>query len=186
MIRIMPSLVAALAACTSAPQESAMQSSSENAASLEAAGRLESGSKGLRRSAVQAGSVVTEKQEAAVLGPVPEPVSAAENPLHALPRESSAEARGRRTLSTAFVMVGADGRLTVELHDGRVLVLRDVAMRRKDYCGVQVLGVQAGTRYCGEYATVAAARPGGTSSPKTPDLAPSNRLELPARAAKTE
>jgi hypothetical protein len=57
--------------------------------------------------------------------------------------------------------VGPDGHLTVELRSGRVLVLRDVVMRSGDYCGVQVLGGPAGARYCGGYADVAAARPGG-------------------------
>jgi hypothetical protein len=68
-------------------------------------------------------------------------------------------------LSTAFVMVGPDGHLTVELRTGHVLVLRDVVMRPKDYCGVQVLGGPAGKRYCGGYAEVAAARPGGAPAP---------------------
>lgn len=99
-------------------------------------------------------------EERAAMGPVPEPVSA-ENTAAALPADSPAEAEGRRTLSTAFVRVGPDGHLTVELRDGRVLVLRDVVMRPKDYCGVQVLGGPAGARYCGGYAEVAAARPGG-------------------------
>ena len=100
-------------------------------------------------------------RERAALGPIPEPVSAAENPVPALPADSPAEAEGRRTLSTAFVRVGPDGHLTVELRNGQVLVLRHVVMRRKDYCGVQVLGGPAGAQYCGGYAEVAAARPGG-------------------------
>jgi len=100
-------------------------------------------------------------QERAALGPIPEPVSAAENPVPAPPADSPAEAEGRRTLSTAFVRVGPDGHLTVELRNGHVLVLRNVFMRRKDYCGVQVLGGPAGARHCGGYAEVAAARPGG-------------------------
>lgn len=75
------------------------------------------------------------------------------------------EALGRRTLSTAFVMVGADGHLTVELLDGRIIVLRDVVMGPKDYCGVQVAGDSARTKYCGGYAEVAAARPGGGEQP---------------------
>jgi hypothetical protein len=61
--------------------------------------------------------------------------------------------------------VGPDGLLTVELRNGRVLVLRNVVMRRKDYCGVQVLGGPAGGQYCGGYAEVAAARPGGVTAP---------------------
>lgn len=75
--------------------------------------------------------------------------------------DSPAEAQGRRTLSTAFVRVGPDGHLTVELHNGHVLVLRDVVMRPRDYCGVQVAGDRARAKYCGGYAEVAAARPGG-------------------------
>src|SRR5688500_23313 len=51
-------------------------------------------------------------------GSLPEPVSAAENPAPARRADSPAEADGRRTLSTAFVMVGPDGHLTVELRDG--------------------------------------------------------------------
>jgi hypothetical protein len=69
------------------------------------------------------------------------------------------------------VQVGPDGRLVVELRDGRVLVLRDVAMRPKDYCGVQMLGGKAGGRYCGGYAEVAAARPGASPVPRQPEPA---------------
>ena len=87
---------------------------------------------------------------------------AAKPPLPGWPADSPAEAEGRRTLSTAFVRVGPDGGLTVELRDGRVLVLRNVVMRRTDYCGEQVMG---GARYCGGYAEVAAARPGGAPAP---------------------
>jgi hypothetical protein len=65
-------------------------------------------------------------------------------------------------LSTAFVRVGPDGLLTVELRNGSVLVLRNVVMRPKDYCGEQVAGSTADAKYCGGYAQVAAARPGGT------------------------
>jgi hypothetical protein len=68
-------------------------------------------------------------------------------------------------LSTAFVWAGPDGQLTVELRDGRAIVLRDVAMRPRDYCGVLVVGGAAGTRYCGGYGDVAAARPGGAPAP---------------------
>ena len=68
----------------------------------------------------------------------------------------SAAAEGRRTLSTAFVRVGPEGHLTVELRDGRVLTLRDVVMRADDYCGVRM----SGAKYCGGYSDVAAARPG--------------------------
>ena len=84
----------------------------------------------------------------AAQGPILTPVSAAENPLPAPAgtSEPPAAARGRKTLSTAFVMVGPDRQLTVELHNGRVLVLRDVTIGRKEYCGVHVGGA-AGTRF---------------------------------------
>jgi len=75
--------------------------------------------------------------------------------------DSPTEARGRLILSTAFVRLDPGGHLTVELHDGRVLALRDVVMRARDYCGVQVGGDPARAKYCGGYAEVAAARPGG-------------------------
>jgi hypothetical protein len=78
--------------------------------------------------------------------------------------DSPAEAQGRLLLSTAFVRVGPDGHLTVELHDGRALVLRDVVMRPRDYCGVQIAGDPARAKYCGGYAEVAAARPGGAQA----------------------
>lgn len=124
------------------------------------------------------------KQERAAVGPVPEPVSAAENPVSATPTDSPAEAQGRLTLSTAFVMVGPDGLLTVELHDGRVLVLRNVVMHRKDYCGGQVLGGHVGAQYCGRYSEVAAAQPGGPRAPAEPDLAAPNKVESPGSSAK--
>lgn len=112
-----------------------------------------------------------ENRETAALGPAAQPISAAENPAPALAADSSAAARGRRTLSTAFVRVGADGLLTVQLHDGRVLVLRNPVMRRTKYCGMQLLGDKSGTEYCGGYAEVAAARPGGAPASTPPDLA---------------
>ena len=122
-------------------------------------------------------------QERAALGPSPEAVSAAENPAPARV-DSPAEAEGRRTLSTAFVRVGPDGHMTVNLRNGRALVLRNVVMRRKDYCGVQMLGGRAGAQYCGGYSEVAAARPGDASAPEKPDLAVPNQAESPGRPAK--
>lgn len=96
--------------------------------------------------------------------PSPDPVSA--------PRaDSPAEAQGRRTLSTAFVRMGPDGHLTVELRDGSAMVLRDVVMRPSEYCGVRVLGGSAGRRYCGGYGEIAAARPGGAPAPDAPNPA---------------
>jgi len=105
----------------------------------------------------------------------PPPAKAATSPR----TDSPAEALGRRTLSTAFVRLGAGEHLTIELRDGRVLVLRDVVMRPKDYCGVLVDG-GAGSKYCGGYAEVAAARPGGAPPSAQPDSAASN-LAKPAR-----
>jgi hypothetical protein len=110
-------------------------------------------------------------------GSVPAQVAVAENSAPGPRADSPAEAQGRRTLSTAFVRVGSDGHLTVELRDGRVIVLRDVAMRPRDYCGVQALGSAAGTRYCGGYGDVAAARPGGAPAPEGPSPATLNPAE---------
>jgi len=81
-------------------------------------------------------------------------------------------------LSTAFVRVGPDGHLTVELRDGRAMVLRDVVMGPRDYCGVQVLVGPAGKRYCGGYGDVAAARPGGGPNPGAIDPATLDPVEL--------
>ncbi len=106
-------------------------------------------------------------------GSLPEPVSAAAKPA----ADSPAEAQGRRTLSTAFVRVGPDGHLTVELVDGRAMVLRDVVMRPRDFCGVQVLGGSAGSKYCGGYGDVAAARPGGAPAPDVPGPAALDPVE---------
>jgi hypothetical protein len=122
----------------------------------------------------------------AAQGPIPQPVSAAENLAPALPAVSPAEAQGRRTLSTAFVMVGPDGHLTVELRNGRVLVLRNALMRRKDYCGVQVLGGPAGVKYCGAYADIAAARPGGVPAAVGSDLAVRSPVEAHRGPAKRD
>ena len=90
-------------------------------------------------------------------------------PASAPRADSPEEAEGRRTLSTAFVRLGAGENLTVELRDGRTLVLRDVVMRPADFCGVQELAGSAGRRYCGGYGDVAAARTGGAPAPDVSD-----------------
>lgn len=168
MIRILASFAAALAACAPSPQETAMNSRSQDPGTApERSYRTETAG----------------QPSQAATGPVPEPVSAAGNPAPVPPVDSPAQALGRRTLSTAFVRAGADGLLTVELHDGRVLVLRDVVMNRKNYCGEQVSGGKAGARYCGEYAGIAAARPGGAPRPEAPDLARPNPLDSPRNPA---
>jgi hypothetical protein len=159
MTAIFLPFAAAIAACTPSAQESAMHSSSTGP------GSTAEGSNEARSTA----------EEQAAVGPVPEPVSAAENPAPGAPADSPAEAQGRRTLSTAFVQVGPDGYLTVGLRSGRVLVLRHVIMRPKDYCGVQV----PGGKYCGGYAEVAVAKPGGGPVPVQPDLAGPNPLQTP-------
>lgn len=165
MVRMLLPMGAVLAACTPSPEEAATR------------GPGPAGSEG-------EGKAVPGDAGRAALGPIPEPVSAAENPLPAGPADSPAEAQGRRTLSTAFVRVGPDGHLTVELRNGRVLVLRDVVMRREDYCGVQVPGGPAGAKYCGGYAEVAAARPGGGPAPEALVPASSNPVESPSGGAK--
>lgn len=98
------------------------------------------------------------------MGSTPAPEAIAKKSAPGPLADSPAEARGRLILSTAFVRVGPDGHLTVELRDGRVLALRDVVMRPRDYCGVQVAGDAARAKYCGGYAEVAAARPGGAQA----------------------
>jgi hypothetical protein len=106
-----------------------------------------------------------------------EPVSAAPNPLPATKVNSSEAAQGRRILSTAFVRVGPDGLLTVQLKSGRVLLLRNVAMHPAEYCGLLMTAGQSGSKYCGSYAEVVAARPGGAPPRAEPDLAAPNPLK---------
>ena len=146
MLRMLLSIPLMLAACTPSPQKAAMPDPS----------------------AVPANTVKSSGQSSGK----PSPEQAASNPLADSPEEAS----GRRVLSTAFVRVGPNGHLTVELRDGRVIVLRDVVMRPKDYCGVQVAGDPTRTKYCGGYAEVAAARPGGVAADQ-PDSAASNVIE---------
>jgi hypothetical protein len=132
------SLALTLTACTPSPQKVTMTDPSNTTQS--------SGARGPEQSAP---------------GTIPPVAAPNAEPLTNTP----AEALGRRTLSTAFVRVGPDGHLTVELLDGRVIVLRDVIMGSKDYCGVQIAGNPPSTKYCGGYAEVAAARPGGGGQP---------------------
>jgi hypothetical protein len=69
-------------------------------------------------------------------------------------------------LSTAFVRVGPDDRLSVELRDGRLQLWQGLRLRAGDYCGLLV-AEQVGDRCelrsvkaCGAYGEVVAARPG--------------------------
>jgi hypothetical protein len=159
MLRILLPFSAALVACTPSPQDTAMRNPipvPDTPASTTAS----------HEHAAQAMH--------AAQGPIPAPVSAAENLAPAMPADSREAGQGRRTLSTAFVRVGPDRHLAIELRDGRVLVLRDMVMGPAEYCGVQVLDGLAGKRYCGGYADVASANPGGAPAPVAPDAAVSN------------
>lgn len=121
------------------------------------------------RSAVEVtnGTTGNAAVTAAASAPVPEPVSAAENPhpgtSASAPRDAPAEtprdgdAQGRRTISTAFVRLGPGGHLLVTLRDGSELALRDVTMEKRAFCGVAVAG-GSGERQCRGYAEVVAAR----------------------------
>lgn len=170
MLRALP-MSAALVACAPSPPETAMRPTSP-----------------VSGTTAPGPSAQAMPPAQAMQGPIPVPVSAAGSPAPARPGDVSAtppaslpaQAEGRRTLSTAFVRIGPDGQLTVERRDGRVLVLRDVVMRPKDYCGVQVVGPAAGVRYCGRYDEVVAARPGGMPAPEEPDLARSTPRRSPS------
>ena len=147
-----------LVACTPSPREAAMPSPSPiTAAPVESSS--ETGPEGQTSVASRSTGGATGNPEQAAQAPIQEPVSATDSPAPGL-ADSPAEARGRRILSTAFVRMGPDGHLTVDLEDGRVLVLRDVVMRPKDYCGTRLLGTKPGIRHCGGYADITAARPG--------------------------
>ena len=178
-VLILPPFAAAFAACTPSPQEDVMRSASLTPGNA-AQNASDRGSTGLGSGVPIPTRPDAGDDDRAAQGPIPEAVSAAEN----LAPDPPTQAQGRRTLSTAFVRVGPDGRLTVELRNGRVLVLRNVVMRPEDYCGVQELGGPAGVRYCGGYAEVAAARPGGAPAPPEPDLALSGPFESPRSSAK--
>lgn len=82
--------------------------------------------------------------------------------------DPSEGAQGRRTLSTAFVRVGPDGRLTVGAADGRTLLLDQVSLQPDQWCG-RLLAEQApgmgacrthNAKHCLPYAEVRTARPG--------------------------
>jgi hypothetical protein len=148
VIRILLSVASVLAACTPSPQKAAMPNPGP--------------------------APGTTAQSSDKSGPAP--VAVADRAAAGQRADTAAEAEGRRILSTAFVRLGPGGHLTVELRDGRTLVLRDVVMRPRDYCGVQAAGEPA--RFCGGYAEVAAARPGGAPSPGAPDPATLNPAEL--------
>ena len=73
-------------------------------------------------------------------------------------QDSPDEARGRRIVSTAFVMIGAGGRLRVDLSDGRTLELRDVTMGVENFCGLDATPGGKSRNVCGGYAEVVGAK----------------------------
>lgn len=98
----------------------------------------------------------------AAQGPSTVPISATADPIVSTstrPADKFSENRGRRIFSTAFVRMGPGGHLSVRHYDGRELVLRDVTMRAKVFCGRLVSGEAMGKIYCGNFADVAAAQP---------------------------
>jgi len=102
----------------------------------------------------------------AAQAPMPEPVCAAANPDPAT--MGDAAALGRRTLSTAFVRLGPDEHLLVDLCDGQTLDLRNVTMGEAEFCGVMMTDGVSGKRRCHGYADVIAARPRGIVTEAAP------------------
>jgi hypothetical protein len=163
VLRTLLLCAAAFSACTPSPQDAAMRQSGPTSGTI-----MQEVSDTRSAASGQVGRDAQDRLHAAQ-GPVLTSVSAAENPAlmpePAMAADTPAEALGRRILSAAFVRVGPDDHLTIELHDGRVLVLRHVVMRPKNYCGLQVLDGSIETKYCGRYADVRVARPGGGATP---------------------
>ena len=177
MLRMLLPFSTALATCTPSPQDDVMRNSIPVPATAGQGSR-----EGMPGNQGAAASTMTGQDAGArgqaAQGPIPEPVPVtgsfapgpapaptasahpASGPGPAKLADSPVEALGRRILSTAFVRVGPDGHLTVELHDGQILVLREVVMHPKKYCGTQMVGRAPGGQYCGRYADVAAARAG--------------------------
>lgn len=163
MLRILLSISSMLAACTPSPQKAVMPSSN-HVLGTTVQGSSEPSSDRNVSAAPDSGGRGVGNPAPAVMRPTPEPEAMAKTSAPGQLADSPAEARGRLILSTAFVRVGPGGHLTVELRNGRVLALRDVVMRPREYCGMQVAGDTAPTQYCGGYAEVAAARPGGAQA----------------------
>ena len=152
MRSFLPPFSAALAACAPAPPDAAVRTVGPVAGAAQAAD----------------GSVAAT---AAARAPVPEPVSAAENPYPGSATNRDREAQGRRILSTAFVRLGPGEHLLVTLRDGQVLRLGDVTMGKVQFCGTVATGA-VGKQQCRGYAEVVAASPGGarTEAPTSPDI----------------
>jgi hypothetical protein len=157
---VLPIFAAALAACTPSSQDNTLPNSGpapgHTVKGFSRAASEVQGSNVSRPAARGAGG-----SQSAAPGPISEPVSMTANAAAAKLTDSPAAARGRRTLSTAFVRVGPDGRLTLELADGGVLVLRDVVMRPKDYCGLRIVDGSATKQFCGKYGEIEKAWPSG-------------------------
>lgn len=161
MLRIFFSCSWALAACTLSAHDAAMRKSSP-IPSTPVQGSRAVISEGEGQAVLSSTGQHADIRAHAAQGLIPEPISAAENLVAPVgrPVELPADALGRRMLSTAFVRVGPEGHLTVELRNGRLLVLRNVVMRPKKYCGEHVIGGGPGKQYCGRYADIATARAG--------------------------
>ena len=162
MLRIFISCSWVLAGCTPSVHDAAMRKSS-HVPPTTAQGSRPIISEGEGPAASSSTGQHADNRGHDAQGLIPEPICAAENFVAPVgrPAELPADALGRRMLSAAFVRVGPDGHLTVELRSGRLLVLRNVVMRPKKYCGEYVIAGGGGEQYCGRYADVAMARAGG-------------------------
>lgn len=103
----------------------------------------------------------TARPGAAAVAPPYVDLNTAKEPARPLPEVVDFN-RGRQLFSTAFVLMGPDRRLTVELRDRRVLVLENPLANPGDFCGAVVAGpgLARGSKFCAGYAEVVAARPG--------------------------
>lgn len=126
-------------------------------------------------------------QEASMSDPTPEKSSEPLASTHSgVPNDTPVAAEGRRILSTAIVRIGPDSHLTVELRDGRVLVLRNVTVGAGNYCGEFVSGAPGGKKFCGDFADVSAARPGGGPMTGSPDQATGEPIKPAPASTKQE
>lgn len=160
MLRFLVIIAPALAACAPAPQKEVMQNStdipvdaSNSSSESSLAGNVPDNPALSTRVAPDAPQdrPITSRHSAA----------ASVHPDSSVTADTPAGAEGRRIVSTAFVRLGPGEYLTVELRGGQAVVLRDVTMRAKDFCGVRIAGAQGEIKYCGQYGEVVAARPGG-------------------------
>ena len=160
MLRILVIIAFPLAACAPAPQKDAMPNSIEIPDGASPGSSEPSPPENISDNS---GSSARVARDAPKQLPIPSPLSVAAStqPANNKPADTSAEAVGRKIVSTAFVRLGPGEYLTVELRNGQTVVLRDVTMRPGDFCGVQIAGGQGKAKFCGQYGEVVAARPGG-------------------------